>query len=156
MDRNDKKFTLNRNALLIVALVAMVALVSVLEAKRRLVASQLEQVTIRLEQLQTGSTKENREKAQRVIQKVRKLIEIGDIDPTVATIVDVEALQKRNPFYNKAKDGDFLVVTSERAILYDEVRDLILDVVPVQVQPIDKAAVPPPPPEGEVPPAEGE
>lgn len=144
-----KKVTLNKNTLVVIALVALVVLTGVLESKRRLVASQLEQVTTRLEQLQTGSTRENREKAQRVIQKVRKLIEIGEVDPTVATIVDVGALQKRNSFYNKAKNGDFLIVTPERAILYDEARNVILDVVPVQVQPVDQSAPPPPVPEDE-------
>ena len=150
MDMQQKKVTLNRNALMMIALVALVVLTGVLEAKRRLVASQLEQVTIRLEQLQTGSTPQNREKAQRIVRKVRALMEIGEVEPTVATIVDVEALRKRNAFYNKAKNGDFLVVTPDRAILYDETRNVIIDVVPVQIQPVAPAA---PAPEA---PAEGE
>ena len=85
--------------------------------------------------MQTGSTRQDREKAARIVEKVRRLMEIGDIEPTVATIVDVEKLRERNPFYNKAENGDFLIVTAERAILFSEKQNKILDVVPVQVAP---------------------
>ena len=56
------------------------------------------------------------------------------IQPTVATIVDVNALRARNDFYKNAKNGDYLIVTPNRAILYDPNRDMIIDVVPVQLQ----------------------
>ena len=46
-----------KGTLLLIALVALVALAGVLEAKRKVVENQLEQVTVRLEQMQTGSTK---------------------------------------------------------------------------------------------------
>ncbi len=124
-----------KGTLLLIALVALVALAGVLEAKRKVVENQLEQVTVRLEQMQTGSTRQDREKAARIVEKVRRLMEIGDIEPTVATIVDVEKLRERNPFYNKAENGDFLIVTAERAILFSEKQNKILDVVPVQVAP---------------------
>ena len=39
---------------------------------------------------------------------------------------------------SKAENGDHLVVTPERAILYDPDEDVILDVVPVQVQPVQE------------------
>jgi len=128
----------NRNkTLVIVIIAALVVLVVVLETKRRVVATQLENVTVRLEQLQTGNTRENREQAERIVRKVKKLMVIDEsIEPTVATIVDINALRKRNPFYNVAENGDFLVVTPTRAILYSEARNVILDVVPVQVKPV--------------------
>ena len=56
------------------------------------------------------------------------------MQPTVATIVDVESLRKRNSFYNKAKNGDYLIVTNERAILFDAKANVILDMVPVQLE----------------------
>lgn len=124
-----------KGTLLIVALVALVALAGVLEAKRQVVANQLEQVTVRLEQMQTGSTRQDREKAARIVEKVKRLMEIGDVEPTVATIVDIGKLRERNSFYNKAENGDFLIVTAERAILFSEKQNKILDVVPVQVAP---------------------
>ena len=98
-------------------------------------AEQLERVTIRLEQLQGGGTQENQEKAKRITRKVRILMDLGDVEPTVATIVDVTSLRKQNSFYNKAENGDFLIVTPERAILYNEEKNRIIDVVPVQIKP---------------------
>ncbi|MDP7646377.1 MAG: hypothetical protein QF400_04425 [Candidatus Peribacteraceae bacterium] len=124
-----------KGTLLLVAIIALIALSGVLEAKRQVVENQLEQVTVRLEQMQTGSTRQDREKAARIVNKVKRLMEVGDIEPTVATIVDVDKLRERNPFYNKAENGDFLIVTAERAILFSEKRNKILDVVPVQVAP---------------------
>tara|TARA_Y100000031_G_C8186823_1_gene369397 strand:- start:330 stop:746 length:417 start_codon:yes stop_codon:yes gene_type:complete len=131
----SKTAKVQKGTLLVIAVVALVVLVVVLEAKRKVVENQLEQVTVRLEQMQTGSTRQDRERAARIVEKVRKLMEIGDIEPTVATIVDVDKLRERNPFYNKAENGDFLIVTAERAILFSEKRNKILDVVPVQVAP---------------------
>jgi len=135
MNQSSRKGSLDKGTLLIIALVALIALIGVLEAKRRILETQLQRVTVRLEQMQGGSTKQNQEKASKIVRKVRILMEIGDVEPTVATIIDVEALRKRNPFYNKAENGDYLIVTPERAILYREETNRILDVVPVQLKP---------------------
>ncbi len=71
-----------------------------------------------------------------IVDAVGKLYALPPgIDPTVATIVDVDALRKTNTFYAKAENGDTLVVTADRAILYDPKKKIILDVVPVQIQP---------------------
>ena len=106
-----------------------------LETRRQEAQTQLERLTVRLEQLQGGNS-QNREAAQKVIERVKKHMVIStDIEPTVATIVKVEELRKKNPFYSKAENGDHLVVTTDRAILYDPDKDIILDVVPVQLQP---------------------
>ena len=135
MNQSSRKGSLDKGTLLIIALVALIALIGVLEAKSRILETQLQRVTVRLEQMQGGSTKQNQEKASKIVRKVRILMEIGDVEPTVATIIDVEALRKRNPFYNKAENGDYLIVTPERAILYREETNRILDVVPVQLKP---------------------
>jgi|TARA_B100002003_G_C14052737_1_gene506939 hypothetical protein len=125
----------SRKALFAIALIALVALVLVLDMQRREAEKQLKNLSVRLEQLQTGNTQQNREAADRIIREVRKLIVIPeDVEPTVATIIDVETLRERNPFYSKAENGNHLVVTAERAILYDSEKKIILDVVPVQVQ----------------------
>ncbi len=65
------------------------------------------------------------------------------MDPTVATIINAESLKSRNPFYERAENGDHLIVTPTRAVLYDPDKDIILDVIPVQIQPSSPS--PPPP-----------
>jgi len=53
----------------------------------------------------------------------------------------VDQLRETNVFYQKAENGDFLVVTPTRAVLFREDSDgdgeadrgIILDVVPVQI-----------------------
>lgn len=125
----------SRKALLAIVMIALVALVLVLDLQRREAEKQLKNLSVRLEQLQTGNTQQNREAAERIVREVRKLITIPeDIEPTVATIIDVETLRQRNSFYNKAENGNHLIVTADRAILYDSEKNIIIDVVPVQVQ----------------------
>lgn len=115
--------------------VALLALVVVLDGQRRKAETELTNLTVRLEQLQGGNDQTNREKAQQIIERVGRLIDLPtDVTPTVATIVDVEKLKAQNPFYAGASNGDFLVVTPTRAILFDAERDVIIDVVPVQIQ----------------------
>lgn len=129
-----------RKLLSIIFVIGLIALVFTLENRRQAAQKQLEQLTVRLEQLQTGNTSQNREAARKVIESVQKHMQIStEVEPTVATIVNVEELRKRNPFYNKAENGDHLVVTTERAILYDPDRDIIIDVIPVQLQPAASA-----------------
>ena len=123
-----------------VLLVALVVLVIVMDAQRRSAQTELKQMSVKLEQLQGNNPAENQQRAKEIVLKVRALIDIDTtVEPTVATIVDVKKLQAQNPFYNKAKNGDFLIVTPTRAILYDAEKNVILDVVPVQ---IDAAAQP--------------
>jgi len=132
-----------RRMLVTVAVVVLLALAITLEVKRRSIQQELTRLTVRLEQLQTGNTQQNREAAKRIVRSVRKHIDIPeDVEPTVATIVDVETLRERNAFYEKANNGDHLIVTPERAILYSSEKDRILDVVPVQLKAIDQPAQP--------------
>jgi hypothetical protein len=123
-----------------VLLIALVVLVVVLYTQWSQASRELRNLTVRLEQLQ-GNNEANQEKAKQVVDKVKKLIDIDtSVEPTVATIVDVEKLQQSNPFYNKAENGDYLIVTTTRAILYREESNLILDVVPVQIEQAAPAA----------------
>lgn len=117
-----------------VLLIALVILVVIVDTQRRKAQTELRNLTVRLEQLQ-GNNQENQEKAKQVVVKVQKLMDIDvSVEPTVATIVDVEKLRVQNPFYNKAENGDYLIVTPTRAILYREEENIILDVVPVQIE----------------------
>jgi len=128
----------NRSSFLtILIVIALLGLVFVVDARRKAVQDQLQRLTVRLEQLQSGNAEQNKEAARRIVEKVRRHIAIpADIEPTVATVVDVEKLRERNAFYAKAENGDHLIVTPDRAILYDPDKDVILDVVPVQLKPL--------------------
>lgn len=122
--------------ILVVALVVALALFSYMNyTKRMQLAKELQQSTQQLEQLKSGDNPQNVEAAKQIVDRVRKLITIpNDVDPTVATIVDVNALKSKNEFYKNAKNGDHLIITPTRAILYDPQKNIIIDVVPVQLQ----------------------
>ena len=128
--------TKNRSRVLkIVLVLAVIFLIFVLDTKRRTAEEQLKKLSVQLEQVNPNA-KANKELARQVLAKVKRHFALPtDVEPTVATIVDVKALRERNAFYNKAENGDNLIVTSDRAILYDPDKDIILDVVPVQLQP---------------------
>jgi hypothetical protein len=116
-----------------ILVVALVALVVFIDARRRAAERQLQELSVQLGQV--GDQQQNREMAKKIVDEVRRLIEIPtDTEPTVATIVDVNKLRESNPFYNKAENGDYLIVTESRAILYSQKKKLILDVVPVQLE----------------------
>lgn len=123
--------------LITILVLVLVGLVIVLDARRRDAENKLQNLSIRLEQLRAGeNTQQNVEVAQEILSKLRKHMVVPEApEPTVAAIIDVETLRKRNAFYAVAKNGDYLIVTTNRAILYDPDTDRVLDVVPVQVQP---------------------
>ncbi len=124
-----------KKLLTIVLVVALAVLAYVNYMKRVQLATELKKLSVQMEQLQTGNNPENVAQAKAIVDKVRAHIDIPtDVEPTVATIVDVNTLKARNDFYKNAKNGDNLIVTPTRAILYDPDRDMILDVVPVQLQ----------------------
>ncbi len=122
--------------LLVVVLIAAIGvLVFVDYSKRKEVALLLKQ-QLNVQQVQGGNTQANMELAKEMVAKVRKLMDIPtDVEPTVAQIVNVAVLRANNAFYNKANNGDYLIVTKDRAILYSPSKNVILDVVPVQLQP---------------------
>ncbi len=126
----------SKKLLSIFLVVALAILAYVNYTKRVQLATELKKLTVQMEQLQTGNDPQNVAAAKEIVEKVRKHIIVpNDVEPTVATIVDVETLKARNEFYKDAKNGDNLIVTPTRAILYDPDRDIILDVVPVQLTP---------------------
>ncbi len=51
--------------------------------------------------------------------------------PTVATIMDVEALKKESNFYEAAQNGDYLVISGRFIMLYDADDDIILNIAPI-------------------------
>lgn len=120
----------------VVLLVAAIGLVGTLAYQQRMVQGQLNDLE-GVEQVDPKAIGNNPELAEKIVAEVKELIDISDeVNPTVATIVDIEKLQAQNPFYNKAENGDHLIVTPERAILYSSKLKKILDVVPVQLEPV--------------------
>lgn len=119
-------------------LIVLVVVIIALDAQRRQAQAELKQMSVKLGQVAGNNTDansaENQQRAKEIVAMVQKHLDIDTtVEPTVATIVDVKKLQAQNPFYNKAKNGDFLIVTPTRAILYDAAADVIIDVVPVQI-----------------------
>lgn len=120
--------------LLLVVLIASLGILAVINYNKRVEIAK-EQLTLTPEQTQTESTEKNKEAAKKIVDQLKKHMEIDtSIEPTVAQIIDVKALQKQNSFYNSAKNGDYLIVTSNRAIIFDPAKDVVIDVVPVQIQ----------------------
>ena len=68
-----------------------------------------------------------------IIERLGKLMRLPNEEPLVASIVDVATLKKTQHFYDNARDGDTLVifVKARKAIIYDGVRDLIINVGPL-------------------------
>lgn len=56
----------------------------------------------------------------------RHIVLPDDEEPTVATIVNVDMLRERHPFYAKAKNGDRLIVYSGWAVIFAPERDIIV------------------------------
>lgn len=55
-------------------------------------------------------------------------------EPMIATIQDVESLKVEQPFFEKAQNGDQLIIYSDKAIVYSEERDVLVNVGPVYMQ----------------------
>jgi len=123
------------NLILLIGIIVVVGLFVWAEQQRRSAQTQLQDTITELEQLRESSEQSGQEVAQRVLEAVRKHVDLPtDPEPTVATIVDVESLRAANEFYSVADNGDHLIITERRAILYDPERDIILDVVPVRLE----------------------
>ena len=120
--------------ILVIAVIGATASFVWAEQQRRAAVKQLEQTTAKLTETKRATQNGGAEVAKEVLAKLRKHIDIPtDPAPTIATITDIDKLKATNEFYSSAKNGDQLIVTSKRAILYDPKRDIILDIVPVQI-----------------------
>lgn len=125
-----------RGALVTITVLSLIGLAGTLEVKRQAFSAQLGDITEHLQEMQFDTEVKPQDAADKIVSDVRKLMDIPeDINPTVATIVDIELLREKNPFYAKAENGDHLIVTPTRAILYSSVNNKIIDVVPVQLEP---------------------
>lgn len=84
---------------------------------------------------QTDTKTQENAKAADILANVRTHILLAEEPkPTVAEILDVATLRARNAFYANAANGDYLIVTTTRAILYSPSKDRIIDVMTVQLE----------------------
>ncbi len=123
------------NFLLFVGIIAAIGLFSWAEMQRRDAVGRLQETEQELEKIRESTQQSAGEVAQRVLSNVRQHMDVPeDPEPTVATIIDVNKLRETSEFYDKAENGDHLIITDKRAILFDPERNIILDVVPVRIE----------------------
>lgn len=80
-----------------------------------------------------GNSDKTDVKDESIETKLGKLIFLNpNEEASVATLVDIESLKETNPeFYKDAEVDDKLIVFSDKAIIYRESEDLIINVVPI-------------------------
>lgn len=134
------------NFILFVGIIGAVALFFWAEQQRRDALSKLEQTEQQLQEIKESTERSGQQVADEVLGKVRQHIVLPEeLQPTVATIIDVDRLRETSDFYKEAKNGDHLILTETRAILYNPDTDRIVDVVPIMLNPEEETA----PTEGE-------
>jgi len=122
------------NVLLIVVVIIVIGLFVWSEQNRRNTSRQLAETTKQLEEVQNSSQQSSEREAAEVLEKVSSLINISlDPRPTVAKINDIDRLKEANEFFGSAENGDYLILTGSRAILYDPDKNIVLDVAPFQI-----------------------
>jgi hypothetical protein len=88
---------------------------------------------LKAQQLQSEVQGSGVSEIQKIVAEVSKLIVLPkDEEPTVATVSDVEKLRDQ-AFFANAKNGDkvLIYVKAEKAILYDPVNKIIVEVAPL-------------------------
>lgn len=68
---------------------------------------------------------------QELVAQVGKLMVLPEGEPTVATVVDAEALAKEQEFFKDAKNGDKVLIYKDKAILFNVGESRIVNVGPV-------------------------
>lgn len=101
-----------------------------------------EQATQKIDLISSNLTPEEiTENNQKLLGKLGKHIMLPlEKEPTIATIVNIDMLKSQSAFFTNAKNGDRVIVYPEWAVIYDEERDLIINIVPVTNQPSDDAS----------------
>ncbi|TSC76185.1 MAG: hypothetical protein G01um101431_806 [Parcubacteria group bacterium Gr01-1014_31] len=95
--------------------------------------TQIKRLQAELADVRQNPGKAAREETVSLLQRVGKLMVLPEgEEPTVATVNDPERL-KAQPFFAKAKQGDKVLIytNAKKAILYDPVANLIVEVAPV-------------------------
>lgn len=113
------------------------------EYQRRVTSRQLQETVAQLDEIRASSQESSTSAADAVLQRISELIDISlEPRPTVATINDIDRLREANEFFGAAENGDYLVLTGNRAILYDADRDIVLDVAPFRINRLEPSGSP--------------
>ncbi len=127
-------------ALTLLLIAVLVLLLLLQEMRRREALLELARLSQSLAQVADLANREGQGAADRIIDRVSRIYALpARVQPSVATITRVEILAPGNPFYGRAKNGDHLIITPDRAILYDPAANKVVDVVPVDITPPEQA-----------------
>ncbi len=66
-----------------------------------------------------------------IINAVGKLIELPSDTPQIATVTNVDALKKDQPFFDNSKNGDQILIFQKEVILYRPSTNKIINVGPI-------------------------
>ncbi len=70
------------------------------------------------------------------LQRLGLIMLLPEENPTVATLIDADALRKENEsFYKNAQNGDKLIIYTQQAILFREEENKVINVAPVFIEP---------------------
>lgn len=67
-----------------------------------------------------------------VVARISKFMVVPDERPSVVVLKDTAALAQQQSFYKDAKDGDILVVYSNRAVIYDAIANKLVGISQIQ------------------------
>lgn len=96
-----------------------------------------EKATQKIDLISSNLTPEEiTENNQKLLGRLGKHIMLpSEQEPTIATIVNIDMLKSQSAFFVNAKNGDRVIVYPDWAVIYNEERDLIINIVPVTNQP---------------------
>lgn len=85
--------------------------------------------------IKLNPNKESSAQAEKIVKRVARLVVLPEgEEPTVATVVNPEQLANQAFFANAKKGYKVLIYTlSQKAILYDPVRDKVIEIAPVNL-----------------------
>jgi len=77
----------------------------------------------------------NKKATDELLEKVGKLILLPeDEQMTISTIQDIDKLAEEQQFFEKAQNGDKVIIYSDRAIIYSPTKNILVNVGPVYTQ----------------------
>lgn len=69
-----------------------------------------------------------------MVSEINKLYELpADTEVIVGTITNIEELKSKQKYFEKAKNGDLLLIYPDKTIIYDPVTKTVVDVVGVRL-----------------------
>jgi hypothetical protein len=69
------------------------------------------------------------------IKKVSNHLILPDEEPKVLPLTNIDLLKKEQPFFSQAKNGDVLLIYSQKVILYDPATDRVVDIAQIRITP---------------------